>query len=123
MYCLFSLSLRVWRVKYLGVMNSKRPTAIKSTINHAKTSLITEIFSGAISSVVQYLALLRYTTKQSHLKGYDQLGISEQNIMQERPSLHEKQLKDSRLCRLLDVLKSLLAGYDCVRSEHAIGGP
>jgi hypothetical protein len=51
------------------------------------------------------------------------MGISEQNIMQERPSLHEKQLTDLRLCRLIDVLKSLLAGYDCVRSEHAIAGP
>jgi hypothetical protein len=33
-------------------------------MNHAKTSFSTEIFASAISSVVQYLAPLRYT------KGY-----------------------------------------------------
>jgi hypothetical protein len=41
----------------MGVMNQKRPTAIIGTLNHAKTS---EIFAGAIISVVQYLALLEY---------------------------------------------------------------
>jgi hypothetical protein len=44
----------------MGGMNSKRPTAIQGTMNHAKTSFSTEIFDGAIISVVQYLAPLRY---------------------------------------------------------------
>jgi hypothetical protein len=39
----------------MGGMNH----AIKGTMNHAKTSFSTEIFAGAIISVVQYLALLR----------------------------------------------------------------
>jgi hypothetical protein len=43
----------------MGVTNYKRPTAIIGTMNHAKTSFSTEIFVGAITSVVQYLALLR----------------------------------------------------------------
>jgi hypothetical protein len=40
----------------MGVMNWKRPTAMKGTMNRAKTSFSTEIFAGAIISVVQYLA-------------------------------------------------------------------
>jgi hypothetical protein len=43
----------------MGVMNLKRPTAIKGTMNHAKTSFSTEMFTGATISVVQYLAPLR----------------------------------------------------------------
>jgi hypothetical protein len=58
-YCLFSLSLRVWRVQYMGVMNLKRPTAIIDTLNPAKTPFSTEIFAGAIISVGQYLVPLR----------------------------------------------------------------
>jgi hypothetical protein len=52
-YCLFSLSWRFWKVQYIGRMNLKRPTANKGTLNHAKTSFSTEIFAGAIISVVQ----------------------------------------------------------------------
>jgi hypothetical protein len=37
----------------MGGMNLKRPTAIKGTVNHAKTSVSTEICDGAIISVVQ----------------------------------------------------------------------
>jgi hypothetical protein len=44
----------------MGGMNSKRPTAIKGTMNHAKTSASREIFAGTIISMVQYLAPLRY---------------------------------------------------------------
>jgi hypothetical protein len=44
----------------MEVMKYKRPTVIKGTMNHAKTSFSTEIFAGAIVSVVQYLAPLRY---------------------------------------------------------------
>jgi hypothetical protein len=44
----------------MGGMNYKRPTARKGTMNHAKTSVSTEKFAGAIISVVQYLAPLRY---------------------------------------------------------------
>jgi hypothetical protein len=36
----------------MGGMNLKCPTAIKGTMNHAKTSFSTEIFAGAIISVV-----------------------------------------------------------------------
>jgi hypothetical protein len=43
----------------MGGMNKKRLTAIKGTMNHAKTSFSTEIFAGAIISVVQYLVPLR----------------------------------------------------------------
>jgi hypothetical protein len=39
----------------------KHLTAIKGTMNHAKISFSTEIFAGAITSVVQYLALLWFT--------------------------------------------------------------
>jgi hypothetical protein len=42
----------------MGGMNWKHP----NTINHAKTSVCTETFAGAIISVVKYLALLRYCT-------------------------------------------------------------
>jgi hypothetical protein len=38
----------------------ERPTAIKGTMNHAKTSFSTEICAGAIMSVVQSLAPLRH---------------------------------------------------------------
>jgi hypothetical protein len=34
-------------------------------MNHAKTSFSTEIFADAITSVAQYLALLRYTGLQA----------------------------------------------------------
>jgi hypothetical protein len=44
----------------MGGMNYERPTAIKVTMNHANTSFSTEIFAGAIISVVQYLGTLRY---------------------------------------------------------------
>jgi hypothetical protein len=43
----------------MGVMNQKPPTAM----NHAKTSFNTEIFAGAVVSVVQYLAPLRYAAQ------------------------------------------------------------
>jgi hypothetical protein len=43
----------------MGGMNLNRPTAIKGTMDHAKTSFSREIFAGAIVSVVQYLALYR----------------------------------------------------------------
>jgi hypothetical protein len=45
---------------YMGGMNWKRPTAIKGTMNHAKTSFSTEICAGALNSVVQYLVPLQY---------------------------------------------------------------
>jgi hypothetical protein len=48
----FSLSLRFWRVKYIRVMNFKRPTAIEGTTHHAKAPFSTEMFAGAIISVV-----------------------------------------------------------------------
>jgi hypothetical protein len=35
-------------------MNEKRPTAMKGTMKHAKTASSTEMFAGAIISVVQY---------------------------------------------------------------------
>jgi hypothetical protein len=44
----------------MGAMNLKRPTAIIGTMNHAKTSLSTEIFAGAIISLVQCLVPLCY---------------------------------------------------------------
>jgi hypothetical protein len=44
----------------MGGMKRKRGTAIKGTMHHAKTSFSTEIFAGAILSVVQYLTPLRY---------------------------------------------------------------
>jgi hypothetical protein len=40
----------------MGVMNQKRHTAVKSTMNHAKRSFSTDIFAGAVISLVQYLA-------------------------------------------------------------------
>jgi hypothetical protein len=64
---LFSLSLRFWRVQYTGGMNKKRPTAIKGTMDHTKKSFSTEIFAGAIISVVQYLAPLRYCTPKNQI--------------------------------------------------------
>jgi hypothetical protein len=42
----------------MGVMNWKRPTAIKGTLNHAKTSFSTEICAGARVSIVQHLVPL-----------------------------------------------------------------
>jgi hypothetical protein len=42
-------------------MNWKRPTAITSTMNDAKTSFSREILASAMISVVQYLAPLQYT--------------------------------------------------------------
>jgi hypothetical protein len=47
----------------MGGMNQKRPTAIKGTMNDAKTSVSTEILDGAMISVVQYLAPLWYPTR------------------------------------------------------------
>jgi hypothetical protein len=44
----------------MGGMNQKRPTAMIGTMNHAKTLFSTEIFAGAIISVVECLAPLRY---------------------------------------------------------------
>jgi hypothetical protein len=44
----------------MGGMKQIRPTAIKGTMNRAKRSLSTEICAGAIISVVQYFARLRY---------------------------------------------------------------
>jgi hypothetical protein len=48
----------------MGVMNSNGPTAAKGTMNHAKKSFSTQIFAGAIFSVVQWLAQLRYLKTQ-----------------------------------------------------------
>jgi hypothetical protein len=45
----------------MGGINQKRPTAIECTMNHAKTSFSREIFAGAITSVVKFLAPLRRT--------------------------------------------------------------
>jgi hypothetical protein len=45
----------------MGGMNHKRPTVIKGTMNHAKTSFSIKIFAGAIICMVQYLAPLRYS--------------------------------------------------------------
>jgi hypothetical protein len=45
----------------MGAMNGKRPTAIKSTMKHVKTTFSTDTFAGAIISLVQYLVPLRYT--------------------------------------------------------------
>jgi hypothetical protein len=45
----------------MGGMNWKRPTTVKGTIHHSKTSFSTEIFAGAIIRVVQSLGPLRYT--------------------------------------------------------------
>jgi hypothetical protein len=56
----------------MGGMNKKRPTALTGTMNHAKTSVNTEIFAGAIITVVQYLAPLRYCTIYS----VHRLGLS-----------------------------------------------
>jgi hypothetical protein len=36
----------------MGVMNLKRPTAIKGTMDNAKISVSTDIFAGAIISMV-----------------------------------------------------------------------
>jgi hypothetical protein len=47
-HCLFSLSLRFWRVLYMVGMNKKRPTAVIGTLNHAKISFSTEIFAASI---------------------------------------------------------------------------
>jgi hypothetical protein len=52
-YCFFLLSVMFWRVQYTEAINQKCPTAINCTINHAKTSLSTEIFAGEITSVAQ----------------------------------------------------------------------
>jgi hypothetical protein len=68
----------------MGRMNLKRPTAIKGTMNHAKTSFSTEICAGAINSVVQYLAPLRYSGAfrccalqcvLHHMQGTSQCGL------------------------------------------------
>jgi hypothetical protein len=48
----------------MGGMNWKRPTAIKGTMHHAKTSFSTEIFAVAINTVVQYMALLQFSLLQ-----------------------------------------------------------
>jgi hypothetical protein len=57
---IFPLSLRFWRVQYTGVTNWNYPTAIKGTMNLARTSFGREILAGEIRSLVQYLAPLRY---------------------------------------------------------------
>jgi hypothetical protein len=44
----------------MRVITWKRPAAVRGTMNHAKTSFSKEIFAGAIISVVQYVAPLRY---------------------------------------------------------------
>jgi hypothetical protein len=49
----------------MGGMNWKRPTAFIGTMNHAKTPFSTEICAGAIISVVQYLAPLRYLKQRT----------------------------------------------------------
>jgi hypothetical protein len=67
-YCLFSRSLRFWRVQYMGVMNLKRPGVIKGTMTHAKKSSSTEILAGAIISLARYLAPLRYATQLAHVR-------------------------------------------------------
>jgi hypothetical protein len=45
----------------MGGMNWNRPTTVKGTINHSKTSFSTEIFAGATIRGVRYLPPLRYT--------------------------------------------------------------
>jgi hypothetical protein len=52
----------------MGVMTWKSPTAIEGTMDHAKTSFSTGICAGAIISVVQYLAPLRYIACSEALK-------------------------------------------------------
>jgi hypothetical protein len=56
---LLSVPGRFWRVQCMGVMNLKRPTAITGTKTHANTSFSTEICSGAIISLFQYLVLIQ----------------------------------------------------------------
>jgi hypothetical protein len=68
---------------------------MKGTMNHAKTSFSTDLFTGAQMSVVQYLALLRYaisdwekgsnTTKTSGQSWYQ---TNAQNYL-EKPPWHE----------------------------------
>jgi hypothetical protein len=50
----------------MGVKNYKRTNAIKGTMNHGINCFSTDIFAGAIISVAQYLAPLRYAF--CHLK-------------------------------------------------------
>jgi hypothetical protein len=45
----------------MGGINWKRPTAIKGTMNHAKTSFSAETCAGATISVVQYLTQQRHS--------------------------------------------------------------
>jgi hypothetical protein len=44
----------------MGVMNKKRPTATQGAMNHANPSFSTQIFAGAVSCGVKFVALLRY---------------------------------------------------------------
>jgi hypothetical protein len=50
----------------MGVMNKKRQTVCKGTMKHARTSLSTDLFAGAIISMVQHLAPLQYCKVRGH---------------------------------------------------------
>jgi hypothetical protein len=60
----------------MGGMNYKCPTAIKGAMNHAQTSFSTEICAGAILSVVQYLAPLRYVAYPANSPSHCQKSAS-----------------------------------------------
>jgi hypothetical protein len=44
----------------MRVITKKHPTAIKGTMNHARTLFSKEMFAGALISVLQYLVQLWY---------------------------------------------------------------
>jgi hypothetical protein len=46
----------------MGGMNWTRSTAIKGTMKHTKVSFSTDIFAGALISVVQYVSPLQVCT-------------------------------------------------------------
>jgi hypothetical protein len=52
----------------MGGMNWKRPTVMKGTMDHAKMSFSTEIFAGAIISMVRYLAPLRHVKSAAQIQ-------------------------------------------------------
>jgi hypothetical protein len=87
----------------MGEMNWKRPTATQGTMNHAKTSFSTEISAGAIISVVQYLALLRYLkqTKQTNVQSMDSTGMASSSMDSTNlRTLTERALSYLNACRL-----------------------
>jgi hypothetical protein len=51
----------------MGVMSWNGPSVLKCTMTHAKKSFSTEICAGAIISVAQYLAPLRYAAQLPHV--------------------------------------------------------